>query len=223
METGNIVEADENSQIEALKRLREPFKKNQISKLPKGTKAQNQCPPEQKVTCKVCGGWHHPNVIHLDYVGHAALTDRLLDVDPFWNWDPLNFDANGLPQIDKNGGMWIKLTVAGMTRLGYGSAPGKVGPDAVKELIGDALRNAAMRFGAALNLWHKGELHVEDEQPISIIEVKQTDIDAGIVEKFNLCESTKEAEELWFELKNNQDIDERIYAKVYASNYKRLR
>ncbi len=29
----------------------------------------------------------------------------------------------------------------------------------MKEAIGDALRNAGMRFGAALNLWHKGELH----------------------------------------------------------------
>ena len=35
--------------------------------------------------------------------------------------------------------------------------------DAMKERIGDALRNAAMRFGAALDLWHKGELHVEDK------------------------------------------------------------
>jgi hypothetical protein len=31
-----------------------------------------------------------------------------------------------------------------------------------KEVIGDALRNAGMRFGAALALWHKGELHVEE-------------------------------------------------------------
>ena len=35
----------------------------------------------------------------------------------------------------------------------------------MKERIGDALRNAAMRFGAALDLWHKGDLyaHVEEE------------------------------------------------------------
>ena len=33
----------------------------------------------------------------------------------------------------------------------------------MKERIGDALRNAAMRFGAALELWHKGELHAEPE------------------------------------------------------------
>jgi hypothetical protein len=60
--------------------------------------------------------------------------------------------------------MWIKLTVCGMTRIGYGHSDGKTGGDAVKEVIGDALRNAAMRFGAALDLWHKGDLHVDDAQ-----------------------------------------------------------
>jgi hypothetical protein len=33
----------------------------------------------------------------------------------------------------------------------------------MKERIGDALRNAAMRFGAALDLWHKGDLHIEED------------------------------------------------------------
>ena len=50
-----------------------------------------------------------------------------------------------------------------MTRYGYGAADGKTGGDAVKEIIGDALRNAAMRFGAALDLWHKGDLHAEED------------------------------------------------------------
>ena len=40
---------------------------------------------------------------------------------------------------------------------------GPAGGDAIKEVIGDALRNAAMRFGAALDLWHKGDLHGDDE------------------------------------------------------------
>jgi hypothetical protein len=38
------------------------------------------------------------------------------------------------------------------------------GGDAMKERIGDALRNAAMRFGAALDLWHKGDLHVDESE-----------------------------------------------------------
>lgn len=60
--------------------------------------------------------------------------------------------------------MWIKLTVLGMTRLGYGDADGKTGPSAMKERIGDALRNAGMRFGMALDLWHKGVLEMEPER-----------------------------------------------------------
>ncbi len=144
--------------------MRAPFPENQISKLPKGTKAQNECPANEKINCKVCGGWHHPRIIHLDYVGHAALTDRLLDVDPNWNWEFAAVNPDGTPIIDKDGGMWIRLTVLGVTRLGYGDAQGKTGGNAMKERIGDALRNAAMRFGAALDLWHKGELHAEEPE-----------------------------------------------------------
>lgn len=148
-----------------LAKLRVPFPENQISKLPKESKAQadqRKADRNSAVNCKICGGWHHKNAVHLDYVGHAALTDRLLDVDPEWSWEPVAFGADGLPALDRNGGMWIKLHILGVTRLGYGSADGKQGGDAVKELIGDALRNAAMRFGAALDLWHKGDLHADD-------------------------------------------------------------
>lgn len=149
--------------------LREPFPAHLINKLPKGTKAQNECPASDKVNCKVCGGWHHPKIIHLDYVGHAALTDRLLDADPSWSWEPVAY-RDGLPAFDESGGLWIKLTVCGVTRLGYGHAAASSYKDIgarEKEVIGDALRNAAMRFGAALDLWHKGDLHAEDtaEEP----------------------------------------------------------
>ena len=144
--------------------LREPFPEHQISKLPKGTKAQNECQASEKVNCKVCGGWHHPRIIHLDYVGHAALTDRLLDADPNWNWEFVAIGQDGNPVIDKDGGFWIRLTVCGVTRLGYGDAQGKTGGNAMKERIGDALRNAAMRFGAALDLWHKGDLHADEPE-----------------------------------------------------------
>ena len=142
--------------------MREPFPKNQISKLPKPTKRQTEevrADFKKGVRCKVCGMWHHPDVVHLDYVGHAALTDRLLDCDVMWNWEPVAKNEDGTPAFDANGGMWIKLTVCGVTRLGYGHPDEKKGGDAIKEVIGDALRNAAMRFGAALDLWHKGDLH----------------------------------------------------------------
>ena len=153
-----------------LDKMRDPFPENQISKLPKPTKFQTDAVKndfKNGMRCGICGGWHHKDVIHLDYVGHAALTDRLLDVDPNWNWKPLSFDDKGQPIYDSIGGLWIELTVCGITRLGYGNAGGKKGGDAIKEVIGDALRNSAMRFGAALDLWHKGELHIEDEEKVS--------------------------------------------------------
>lgn len=148
--------------------LRQPFEKKHIGRLPKPTKKQTDDLLKDKglgIKCKECGQWHHKDVIHLDYVGHAALTDRLLDCDPNWNWEPLAVTEVGLPAFDATGGLWIKLTVCGVTRLGYGHAAASTYKDIgarEKEVIGDALRNAAMRFGAALDLWHKGDLHVED-------------------------------------------------------------
>lgn len=146
--------------------LREPFPPHQISKLPKPTKKQTEDVRNdytKGIRCTICGAWHHKDVVHLDYVGHAALTDRLLDCDPLWYWEPVAMGPNGLPAMDNNGGLWIRLTVCGHSRLGYGHPDGKSGGDAIKEAIGDALRNAAMRFGAALDLWHKGDLHGDDE------------------------------------------------------------
>ena len=136
--------------------LREPFPAHQISKLPKPFKRDSE-----KGNCRECGGYHGLPAMHLDYVGHAALTDRLLDADPAWTWEPVgDAKALGLPVCE--GGMWIRLTVCGVTRFGFGAADGKSGGDGVKEVIGDALRNAAMRFGAALDLWHKGQLHEDN-------------------------------------------------------------
>jgi hypothetical protein len=51
-----------------------------------------------------------------------------------------------------NGNLWIRLTICGVTRIGVGD--GK----SLKECIGDAIRNAAMRFGMALDLWAKETL-----------------------------------------------------------------
>lgn len=126
-------------------------------------------PPADKVA-KLKKTWEGKDgrpggTIVLDYMGHADVTDELLKHDPLWNWEPVAFDADGRPLVDRdsNGwprGLWIRLTVHGHTRLGYGTcAPGK--GDAVKELIGDALRNAAMRFGVALALWSKAEWEEE--------------------------------------------------------------
>lgn len=114
---------------------------------------------------------------YLSYVGHAATTDRLLSVDPEWTWEPVAFDEHGLPAFDALQGLWIRMTICGVTRYGYGSANGKKGPDAIKECIGDAIRNAAMRFGVALDLWAKEDLsqmHKEyaSEEEISVVAEK---------------------------------------------------
>lgn len=110
--------------------LRAPFAKEQIQKLPTGG-------------------------LQLDYVSHAWVTDRLLQVDPAWTWKPLAFNESGLPAFDTNGGLWIELTVCGVTRYGYGEPQGRDKFDMTKGAIGNAIRNAAMRFGVALDLWAK--------------------------------------------------------------------
>lgn len=146
--------------------LRAAVPEHLISPLPKGTKAQNECPQDQKRSCRVCGGFHHPQIRHLDYVGHAAATHLLLDADERWFWEPLAFTESGLPKFDESGGLWIRLTVCSVTRLGYGNADKKPQMDSgsrEKEVIGDAIRNAAMRFGLALDLWSKADLHADDD------------------------------------------------------------
>jgi len=110
--------------------LRAPFPKEQIQKLP-------------------------TSGLQLDYVSHAWVTDRLLQVDPMWTWKPLAFTEAGLPAFDSNGGLWIELTICGVTRYGYGEPQGRDKFDMTKGAIGNAIRNAAMRFGVALDLWAK--------------------------------------------------------------------
>jgi hypothetical protein len=139
--------------------LREPFKDNEIGKLPKVTcgacrqSPSKNCQQHSKQKCMGCGNWMTSAHIHIDYVGHAEETDRFLQVDPEWNWEPMALNHDGIPHLDNNGGLWIRLTIAGITRPGYGHADGKKGGDAIKEAIGDALRNAGMRFGVAIDLW----------------------------------------------------------------------
>ncbi len=163
--------------ITGLALLRQPFPAHQISKLPKPLAKREEMDRLPKAKCAECGGYHATSkMIHLDYVGHAALTDRLLDADPEWSWEPAAV-RDGLPAFDQSGGLWIKLTVCGVTRLGYGHAAAKPGMDPgsrEKEVIGDALRNAAMRFGAALDLWHKGDLHGPEEAAETEVEDPET-------------------------------------------------
>lgn len=133
--------------------LRKPFSKESVGLLPKPYKKDSP-----KGQCRDCGGWHGLPAVHLDYVGHAAVTDRLLKVDPEWSWEPMGIDQFGLPALDHAGNLWIRLTVAGMTRIGVGDGA------SMKERIGDAIRNAAMRFGVALDLWSREEIGGDQDQ-----------------------------------------------------------
>jgi hypothetical protein len=125
-----------------------------IDTLPKPTRKENQ-----KGVCRECGGYHGLPAVHLDYVGHAWVTRALIESDPLWSWEPAAVTDAGEPLITNAGGhlrMWIRLTVHGKTLPAVGTCPsGK--PEPEKELIGDALRNGAMRFGIALSLWAKDE------------------------------------------------------------------
>ena len=153
------------------KALARPFAPAQVGKLPRTTCqdcSKKRCQQHAKRKCNECGNYMTEQHIHLDYVGHAQVTARLLEVDPGWTWEPVAFDTDGLPAVaveqDGRRVLWIRLTVCGVTRLGVGIV-GSGKPEVEKELIGDALRNAAMRFGVALDLWAKGDLHGEDSEP----------------------------------------------------------
>lgn len=167
--------------------LRKAFPPDQVGKLPRVTcpdcsDKRKSCAEHGKAKCDTCGSYVSVRHIHIDYVGHADVTSRLLEADPEWEWEPQSRDIdpvalaaaaaagpevvemlirNSPPKFDLDDrgdpvGLWIRLTVGGTTRPGYGSVPSGQ-PDAVKVLIGDALRNAAMRFGVALDLWAKGD------------------------------------------------------------------
>lgn len=178
---------------EQVQALRKPFPAERIQSLPQGgTK--------------------------LDYVSHAWVTDRLLEVDPEWSWKPVAFGTNGLPLFDDNGGLWIELTVCGVTRLGYGEPQGRDKYDQVKGAIGNAIRTAAMRFGVALDLWARENASVS--KPVSkgkverasnrLVEVQPEavglDTDSLITNAYALITDATTADELRAIWKNHAEV-----------------
>lgn len=141
---------------EMLAQLSEPFPADSIGHKPtvwcKPCRERN-CQQHPSRKCGMCKQKLTTAHTHLDFVGHAFVRERFNQVDPEWNWEPCGYGADGLPRFDDNGGLWIRLTIGGKTHLGYGDAPGKRGGDAIKETIGDALRNAGQSFGVALEMW----------------------------------------------------------------------
>jgi hypothetical protein len=143
------------------------------------------------VKCKDCGQKVTRAHSHLDYVGHANVTKRLLDADPRWSWRPMARDvpeqvmlaaiATGdqaiiaqviasyppkLIELEVGNGrkervLWGELVIHDedgneVVTPGVGDAKGKLwGPDALKEMIGDFLRNSGQRRGLAWKLWAK--------------------------------------------------------------------
>ena len=144
-----------------------------------------------RAKCKLCGQNITAAHMHLSYVGHAHLTQRLNEADPRWTWRPardvpdevmlaaiatgnaelLKMVLSAYPpkiiemEIPTSRGtatervMWGELVIHDdvgneIVMPGVGDAIGKAwGPNALKEMVGDLLRNAGMRRGAALNLW----------------------------------------------------------------------
>lgn len=169
---------DDDTLFEALAKLREPIPPDQVEKKPTPM-WKGAWDDKRKSQCDECGGYHvTEHCVHLDYFGHAKTTGRILDIDPLWDWEPLAYDEDGLPKFDRHGGLWIKLTICGVTRKGYGTADNRAGGNAVKEIIGDAIRNAAMRFGVALELWTKGEMH-DAKNPEAQVRVQRTRVAGG--------------------------------------------
>jgi hypothetical protein len=143
------------------------------------------CGPHKKQWCDTCRQNLTEAHADLAYIGHADVTERLDLVDPEWSWKPRSTQIpddmlDGLtrhgdmqtmerlvsaypPKYDNDGGMWIEMTIHNddgeqVTRIGYGDAPGKRGSSAIKEIIGDAIRNAAMRYGVARYLWSRSDI-----------------------------------------------------------------
>jgi hypothetical protein len=106
-------------------------------------------PPAEMIDTLPKGG------TELRYLSHIWVRKAFQDADPDWWWEPMGYDDHGQPVLERNDagqpvGLWIRLHLLGTVMPGYGSVePGK--RDAIKELIGDALRNAGMRLvGGAL-------------------------------------------------------------------------
>lgn len=195
-----------------MRALRAPFDESRIGKLPRiwckrcRDSPSKACADHKPAKCRECGQKHSTAAMHLSYVGHADTTDRLLEVDPEWSWEPMAFDEHGLPLLDAAGGLWIRLTVCGKTIPAYGDADGK--RNAVKELIGDAIRNGAMRFGVALDLWRK----TDSEADRHSVALSEPPVGAGVPP-----DPLADAKALVWHLAQTKDWDRQALSDDYVS------
>ncbi|MBM4076072.1 MAG: hypothetical protein FJ267_10545 [Planctomycetes bacterium] len=131
--------------------------------------------------------------ITLDFVGHAEITRILIDIDPNWFWEPCGW-VNGRPAINETNGMavmWGNLTILGKSMLGVGSVRADK-PDLDKELVGDFLRNASMRFGICLSLWSKSEWEepAQTAKPVGVVSQENIDRFKAACKQANLDPET---------------------------------
>jgi hypothetical protein len=125
--------------------LRKPFDPKQIGKLPRKTKTGS--------------------VIYLDYVGHAAVVDRLNTVAPDW---ALTLDR----VVEADGHVLAAvgtMTIGGkpMTEVGEPTGQNTYGQE-LQTALGNLIRRAAMRFGLGIDLWSKEELHGSEDSAASV-------------------------------------------------------
>lgn len=121
--------------------------------------------------------------VNLAYVSHAEITRILIEIDPNWTWEPIEWQ-NGRPAVhvvNDMATMWARLTLLGKSMVGCGTAKSNKA-DLDKELIGDFLRNAAMRFGISLSLWSKQEWDTPQGNITDLPVRKTEDIDRSRAE-----------------------------------------
>lgn len=95
----------------------------------------------------------------LDYMGHADVTLALITIDPAFEYGWVEDQHNGIMAIEETKDLYVLngwLTLNGVTRKGVGTCE-KRKQEYHKELIGDLLRNCAMRFGVGTKLWSRAE------------------------------------------------------------------
>lgn len=137
-------------------RLRARFPARQVSLRPVITCPQCdrgvRCQAHPTERCGECGLDITTAHDHVQYVGQAQVRARLDEVDAEWSWEPMATTPEGLPIVDAHGGLWIRLTVCGVTRIGYGAPERGRGPS-VTEAINRAIRFTARdEFGVGLYL-----------------------------------------------------------------------
>lgn len=130
--------------------LRRPFPPNAQGKLTK-SKTNRQAP-----RCDICGA-NHDNPgggVHVDYIGHAFLRERLNEVP--WSWTPYLTGAGEPMVVQEKDEAWMpfRITVMGVVREEVAVCPLSKS-EWPKVLWSDVITRGAMAHGVGLELWQK--------------------------------------------------------------------